>query len=133
MRASSAKAKGRRLAQRLAGRLVEVLTPHLSADDVRAVPSGVPGEDLWLSPRGRELIPYTFECKNVEKINVWDAIRQAENHSRTTGHEPAVVFSKNREGDFVILRLEHFLEILREKSRLQDPAHLGDRSCASGG
>jgi hypothetical protein len=116
VRASSAKAKGRRLATRLAERLLETFRPHLSDLDIRVVPSGVPGEDLWLSPAACARIPYTFECKNVERINVWDAIKQSQQHGAKTGREPVVVFSKNHSEDYVVLRLDHYLELINGKT-----------------
>ncbi len=114
MRTSSAKAKGRRLASRLAGRLLDLVRPHLTDLDIRVTPSGVSGEDLWLSPAACALIPYTFECKNVERINVWDAIKQSQQHANKTGREPVVVFSKNHQADYAIVTLDHYLELIRE-------------------
>lgn len=68
-------------------------------DDIHVVPSGVTGEDLWLSPTARALLPYAFECKNVERLNVWDAIEQAYGHVKDGDKGrlfPALVISRNR-------------------------------------
>ena len=40
---------------------------------------GASGEDLIMDPEpAREKFAYSIECKNVEKLNVWDAYKQAE-------------------------------------------------------
>lgn len=72
---------------------------------------GADGEDILLSPRARRVYPYSFECKNVEKLNIWKAINQARDNSGD--HIPAVVFTKNREETFIAVPFEHFLELIR--------------------
>ena len=31
--------------------------------------------------QARKLIPYAFECKNQEKLNIWSSLEQAEENS----------------------------------------------------
>ena len=38
---------------------------------------GAGGEDLIMARAAREKFPYSIECKNVEKLNVWEAYKQA--------------------------------------------------------
>ena len=45
---------------------------------------GESGEDIKLSPAARKLIPYSFECKNQEKLNIWEALSQAEENAGDT-------------------------------------------------
>ena len=73
MKTSSAKAKGRRLQQKVRDLLLETFT-ELEPDDIRSTSMGVSGEDLQLSPAARKLIPFAIECKNQEKLNVWDSL-----------------------------------------------------------
>ena len=80
MKTSSAKAKGRRLQQKVRDLLLETFT-ELEPDDIRSTSMGVSGEDLQLSPAARKLIPFAIECKNQEKLNVWDSLKQAEENS----------------------------------------------------
>ena len=96
MKTSSAKAKGRRQQQFVRDLMLE-LAPHLQPDDVRSTSMGASGEDLLLSPAAREVYPIASEVKNVERINIWAAIRQAEEHAGE-GKAPVVHFSRNHAG-----------------------------------
>ena len=79
---------------------------------------GMCGEDIILSPAARRLIPYSFECKNVEKLNVWKAIEQCEDNAvkidGTLKGEPVVVIKKNRKQPHVVISLEHFVKLISE-------------------
>ena len=94
MRPQSAKAKGRRLQQAVVEALLAAL-PHLSEDDVRSTPMGAPGEDVQ-PPAARAAVPFSFECKNRERVNVWDALDQATANARGRG-TPALVLKRNRQ------------------------------------
>jgi predicted RecB family endonuclease len=109
----SGKAKGQRASKEVAALLL-AHAPDLSPDDVRVVPSGVPGEDLWLSSKAREGYPFAVEVKNVEKLNFWEAIRQAEAHAKGTEYLPVVVFRRNNEKLRIILDFEEFLKVWRK-------------------
>ena len=112
MKTSSAKAKGRRLQQRVASLLVESFT-ELQPDDIRSTDMGQSGEDIQLSPLARTKIPYSFECKNQERLNIWSAIEQAE--ANASEYEPAIVFKRNRTKTYVAIRLEEFVELIKDK------------------
>lgn len=112
MRTSSAKAKGRRACQILRDKLLEALST-LQPDDIQVTSSGVIGEDLKLSPFARLLIPFSFEVKNVERVNIWDAIRQAKAHALKNKTHPAVCFTRNREPEpWVAVPLSRFTKLL---------------------
>ena len=38
---------------------------------------GAGGEDLIMARAARQMFPFSVECKNVEKLNVWEAYEQA--------------------------------------------------------
>ncbi len=65
MRTSSAKAKGRRLQQKVRDLILETFS-ELEEDDVRSTSMGASGEDVLLSPLARKKFPFSVECKNVE-------------------------------------------------------------------
>ena len=109
MRPQSAKAKGRRLQQEVAEAIVAASKGHLEPDDVRSTSMGAPGEDILLSPSARRLFPFSIECKNVEKLNIWEAINQAKSQNRD--HKPMVCFKKNGEEIYVAITLQDFLEV----------------------
>lgn len=112
MRPSSSKAKGRRLQNKLVELLRQQFS-ELDPDDIKPAIMGESGVDIKLSPAAKKLIPWAFECKNVEKLNIWDALLQAE--ANACKEAPALVFTKNRKPIYVALTLEKFLEIIKKK------------------
>lgn len=114
MRPQSAKAKGRRLQQEVRDALLATF-PHLQPDDIRSTSMGASGEDLLLSPAARVVIPFSVECKNVERINIWEAIKQASGRK----HPGLVVFRKNGTPAQVTLPFGAFLELLKAAGPIQ--------------
>jgi len=106
LKTRSAKNKGQRLSKEVKNYLLKAFTSLLS-DDIIVTPSGVPGEDLRLSPKAREQFQYSIECKNQERLNIWKAIEQAE--SNCGQYQPIVIFTRNRSKTYVCVEFEHFL------------------------
>ena len=119
MKASSAKAKGRKLQDYVRDllRLKFIkewkLFPKLEDDDIKCQIMGVSGEDIVLSPAARKLIPYSFECKNQERLNLWSSLEQAE--SNCEDRSPVLVFKRNRSKTYVAIEFDHFIELINEK------------------
>ena len=116
MKTQSAKAKGRKLQQMVRDLILETFT-DLEPDDVRSTSMGAGGEDLQLSPAARRKFPYSVECKNVEKLNVWGAYEQAQ--ANCGNHEPLLIMKKNRKKPLVVLDLEAFIDLLKYNDELQ--------------
>ena len=57
----------------------------------------------------RDKFNYSIECKNVEKLNVWDAYDQAKVNSKN--YEPIVVMKKNNKRPLVVLDAEYFVRL----------------------
>ena len=93
MKTRSAKSKGRRLQNQIKELLLESFK-ELEPDDVRSAIMGETGEDIKLSPAARRQIPYSFECKNQEKLNIWESLNQAEENSGD--YPPVLIFKRNR-------------------------------------
>ena len=74
---------------------------------------GMSGEDIVLSPAAKRTIPYSFECKNQERLNLWGSLEQAEGNSQD--RQPVLVFKRNRSKVYVALDFEHFLELIDPK------------------
>ena len=91
----SSKAKGRRLQNMVRDRLRAAFAQYLEDDDIKSQIMGVNGEDIVLSPAARKLIPYSIECKNVERLNIWQCLQQAEDNTHETC-SPALVIKKNQ-------------------------------------
>lgn len=111
MNIHSAKAKGKRLQNFLRETLLSAF-PVLEPDDIKSAMASEAGEDLKLSPAAKRLIPFSFECKNTEKIAVWQALKQAQDNAN--GRHPVVVFSRNRSIPHVIISLETFVKLITQ-------------------
>ena len=113
MKTASSKAKGRRLQNKIRDLLIEHFSDELEDDDIRCAIMGESGEDLKLSPAARKLIPYSIECKNQEKLNIWDSLEQAEENSK--GYTPILIFKRNRSKTYAVVELNHFLKLIFKK------------------
>ncbi len=107
MKTQSAKAKGRNLQKWVVQQLIETFDIH--PEDIKSCSMGAGGEDVVMARAAREKFPFSVECKNVQKLNVWDAYEQAQANSN--GYEPIVVMKKNHKKPLVVLDAEHFIEL----------------------
>jgi hypothetical protein len=107
MRVQSAKAKGRRLQQWVRDKLIEMLDVH--PEDIESRSMGAGGEDLIMARAARQKFPYSIECKNVEKLNVWEAYEQAQANSGD--YEPIVVMKKNGKKPLVVVDAEYYIQL----------------------
>ena len=110
MKTSSAKAKGRRLQQKFMQLLIEKL--DIDPEDIESRSMGAGGEDLIMSKAARTKFPYSIECKNQEKLNIWSAWDQANGNKGL--YEPLVVIKKNGVRPLVVLDAENFLDMIKE-------------------
>ena len=110
MKTSSAKAKGRRLQQKFMQLLIERL--DIDPEDIESRSMGAAGEDLIMSKAARTKFPFSVECKNQERMNIWSAWEQANNNKGI--YQPLVVIKKNGVPPLVVLDAENFLEYVKE-------------------
>lgn len=116
LKPQSAKAKGRRFQQEVAALIKARFA--LPDSDVRSLPMGSQGEDVWLSAAARLKFPFAIECKNVEKLNVNEAFKQALQHWEK-GDEygpveyPLLVHTRNRGEVLATLRFDDLLELMK--------------------
>jgi len=96
-------------------RLRSVYTEILETNDIESQVMGMSGEDIVLSPAAKRAIPYSFECKNQERLNLWSSLEQAEGNSQD--RQPVLVFKRNRSNIYVALDFKHFLELIDPKKR----------------
>ena len=75
--------------------------------DVKSVPSGQQGEDIWLSSIVRKRLPISIEAKSRAKLMVYDFYEQAERNSGD--YEPVVVIKEDRKKPLVLVDFEYFL------------------------
>ena len=110
MKTQSAKAKGRRLQQEFRKLLIEELNIH--PEDIESRSMGAGGEDLIMARAAREKFPYSIECKNQERLNLWESYKQATENSKD--YEPIVVIKKNNHKKLVIVDAEYFVKLHNE-------------------
>tara|TARA_R110000744_G_scaffold40374_6_gene91609 strand:+ start:6432 stop:6770 length:339 start_codon:yes stop_codon:yes gene_type:complete len=108
MSAKSSKAKGRRL-QNLVRDKLRIAMPKLEEDDIKSQTMGMTGEDIVLSPAAKKKIPYSFECKNQEKLNIWSALKQT-NKNCPEDRTPVLVFTRNNAPNYAVIPLDHFIQ-----------------------
>ena len=115
MKTQSAKAKGRRLQQWIRDQLIEHLVVH--EEDVESRSMGASGEDLIMARDARRKFPYSIECKNVEKVNVWDAYEQAKGNAKNG--EPLVIIKRNKSKPLALVDAEYFVR-LHQPNNVED-------------
>ena len=114
MKPSSAKAKGRALQDWTRKRLMEELDIH--EDDIKTAVMGESGEDIKMARAAREKFPFSIECKNVERLNVYEAYEQACENSGD--YEPLVVMKKNRKKPLVVIDAEAFISLIKSRDNV---------------
>ena len=110
MKTQSAKAKGRRLQQWVRNLLIEKLEVH--PEDVESRSMGAGGEDLIMARAAREKFPYSVECKNQEKVNIWESYSQAVENCKD--YEPIVVVKRNNHKPLVLVDAEYFIGLHKD-------------------
>lgn len=65
--------------------------------------------DIKLSEAAAKEFPYSIECKNVEKLNIWEALKQAE--ANKSDLEPLLVFKRNRSKIYCVLDFNTFMKL----------------------
>jgi hypothetical protein len=66
---------------------------------------------VQLSPAAQKKFPFAVECKNVEKLNVYNAYEQATANCGKL--EPLLVMKKNRKKPLVVMDLESFIQLVK--------------------
>ena len=107
MKTQSKKSKGRRLQKWVREQLIEKLDIH--EEDIESRSMGAGGEDLIMARSARQKFPYSIECKNQEKINIWESYKQADENSNS--YEPVVVLKRNKHKPLVLVDAEYFVEL----------------------
>jgi len=90
--------------------LIEKL--DIDPEDIESRSMGAAGEDLIMSKAARDKFPYSIECKNQERLNIWQAWEQANNNKGI--YEPMLVIKKNGTSPLVVLNAEIFLDYVKE-------------------
>lgn len=113
MKTRSAKAKGRKLQNYLKDILRSTFEDILEDGDINSAVMGESGEDIKLSPLAKNVIPYSFECKAQEKLNLWSMMKQAEGNAKD--RVPIGVVKRNRSKRYAVIELDELIKLLRSR------------------
>ena len=121
MKTASCKAKGRKLQSHVACKLSELLGIPFEKDgniDVRLM--GDSGSDIILRGPAKKFYFDGIEAKNQEKIQIWQALEQAEKY----GKRALLFFKRNRSKVYVVMEENDFYELYKAA---RDNIEKGDR------
>jgi hypothetical protein len=109
----SAKNKGKRLQKEVAAMVKKHIESQtgltLDPRDVQSNMMSEAGVDVKLSPLAEKYFPYSIECKNVESINIWASLKQAETNC-LPNTKPLLAFRRNNSPTYIVLRAEDFFQ-----------------------
>ena len=91
--------------------MIEELDIH--EDDIKTAVMGESGEDIKMARAARDKFPFSIECKNVEKLNVYTAYEQA--CANAGDNEPIIIMKKNRKKPLVVIDAEAFVQLIKNK------------------
>jgi len=111
MKPQSAKAKGRLLQKWMRDKLIEHLNIH--PEDIESRSMGANGEDIIMARAARKSFPHSIECKNTQKLNIWDAYEQA--FANCGDYEPIVVVKKNGKKPLIVVDAEYYIQLFGDK------------------
>jgi hypothetical protein len=106
LKTRSAKNKGKRLQKEAAA----MIRTHIDPRDVSSNMMSEAGVDVKLSPLAEKHFPFSVECKNVEKLNIWAALEQAETNC-LPNTKPMLIFKRNHCPTYVVLRVEDYFQV----------------------
>ena len=104
---ASRKAKGRKFQQEIRDLLIKVV--GINPEDIESRSMGAQGTDIMLSAAAQVLFPYAIEAKSVEKLNIWEAWKQAEANS-TEDLAPILFIKRARQQPLVVLTADEFID-----------------------
>lgn len=117
MKTSSAKAKGRRLQQRVRDDLRTIAGTRLDPSDIESTTMGLSGVDIVLTKAAKIFFgPLAFECKNVEKLNAVGVFEGHYNKYAAKGMTPIMVHSRNHIEPRVTMLWADFVRLFLPRS-----------------
>lgn len=111
------KAKGRSLQNWVAEQIRELT--GLPKTDVAPAVMGESGMDIKLSQAARKIFGFSVECKNQEKLNIWQSLEQAEKCGKSENLKPLLVFKRSTSSRYAVLKAEDFFSLIKELNELK--------------
>ncbi len=109
MTPQSSKAKGRRFQQEI--RDIIIQTTGINPGDILSRGMGQQGTDIYLSTPARNKFPFAVECKNTERLSIWEAIRQTETNAAKESLIPMLAFRRNRHKPYIAIPADEFFKL----------------------
>lgn len=110
--------------------LILMKFPKLTENDVVVKATSQIGVDLHLSTAALQVLPWATEVKNVESLNIWAALAQAEANT-ADGLTPVLAFTRAHAEFYAVVTVEQLLDLYKridgllvEISDLED--HIAD-------
>lgn len=114
----SLKSRHQKLVKSFRERLL-TLFPDLEPGDVQVTPTGVPGDDINLSPKAKKMFNYSVEAKHYNKMAVYKHWEQCLKRSEKVNTEPLLHLKANHKPELVVISADHFFK-LYELAKLYD-------------
>lgn len=111
MKPQSCKQKGRKFQQQIASDIRQAF--NIPDPDAVSTGMGQQGADIKLSIAAREAFPFAVECKNVERLNVWESWEQAETNAVKEKLNPLLLIRRNGHKPLAVIDWDLLLEIIR--------------------
>lgn len=111
----AAKQKGRLGQNEIRDRLLEEF-PEFEPDDIKSTTMGDGGADIQLSPAARKRLNLAIEVKRRKSggTTFYNYMDQAKNHAKQ-GEDPVVFFRADRKPWLVVVDLDLFMRLLKDK------------------
>jgi hypothetical protein len=124
IKVSSAKAKGRNLQKWAVQKIAELLKYKLpeNKDDshIRSREMGQSGIDVVLSKKAKQKFPFAIECKNQEKINLPEFMKQAKANGTEDIWPLLIVKNKTLKEPLLIMEWETFENLYHGQNIFKD-------------
>ena len=121
---SSCKAKGRLFQQEICRYISEITGEEYDQQsdqsNIRSREMGQSGVDIVIRGTAVEKFPFAIECKNVEKLNWWDAISQAKKNVTKCLPHWLLFVRRNRTQPVVVMDCETLWWLLDRKFAVQE-------------
>jgi len=116
MKTSSRKAKGRKLQKYICSRIADIFDLNYDQEDdncaIHSREMGQSGTDVVLRGDLNKKFPFSVECKNTEKLNLYEAIGQAKSNQKNKFW--LLVHKKNHKEPIAIMDWKTFEYLIRE-------------------
>lgn len=113
--AQYSKKKGRDLQKHARDRICHYFPFLKPEQDIYSRSMGANGEDLMFSPKAREALPISVECKNRAAMAVYEFYNDCKDNAKD--YQPILVIKQNNSIPLVVMDLEYYLQIMQQLDR----------------